>query len=303
MKDTYPSVRLEELCWLLGVSRQAYYKWKRLATVKKGKETLILSQVKQLREEHPELGTRKLHHLLKPFFVCHHIKMGRDGLFSTLAANKLLVRRKRRRASTTQSHHWLRKYPNLVKDWKPSAPEQLWVADITYVPFGRQHFYLSLVTDAFSHKIMGYHLADSLEAGHCRNALQLALGERRYPEQKLIHHSDRGIQYCSTSYTELLKQNSIEISMTQSSDPLDNPIAERINGIIKNEYLRHFHYINLSEAKALVRVVVESYNKRRPHQSIGLHTPNSVHLQRLKINKQWSKKKRKLSIVNQSNHM
>lgn len=212
----------------------------------------MLTEVKNFRQDHPVIGTRKLHYLLQPFLTHHAIKMGRDALFSTLGDNKLLVRKRRRRVPTTQSHHWLKKYSNLTLDWHPQAPEQLWVSDITYVPCGRNHLYLSLVTDAYSHKIMGYHIADTLEAIHCSAALRMAISNRTY-QTNLIHHSDRGIQYCSFDYVNRLKENSIDISMTQSGDPLENPIAERINGIIKNEYLKHYSVTNLQEANPAAR--------------------------------------------------
>jgi len=259
--------------------------------------------VKNIRREHPVIGTRKLHELLQSFYQEHSIKMGRDALFCTLNDHRLLIRRRKRRISTTQSHHWLKKYSNLIKGWYPRLPEQLWVSDITYVPCGRQHLYLSLITDAYSHKIMGYHIADTLEATHCIKALQMAIFGRLHPTHNLIHHSDRGIQYCSSSYTELLTQNNISISMTESGDPLDNAIAERINGIIKHEYLKHYHLSNLEQATELLKQIVESYNERRPHLSIQMHTPDKVYHQKLQINRQWKKSKRTLTIVNQLNHL
>jgi transposase InsO family protein len=303
MKDSYPSVSLERFCWLLGLTRQALYKdtWK--GKRKSSKEQLVVSEVKNIRREHPAIGTRKLHELLQSFYQQHSIKMGRDALFCTLSDHRLLIRRRKRRVSTTQSHHWLKKYSNLVKGWYPTLPEQLWVSDITYVPCGRQHLYLSLITDAYSHKIMGYHIADTLEAIHCKNALQMALCGRLYPTHNLIHHSDRGIQYCSSSYTELLIENNISISMTESGDPLDNAIAERINGIIKHEYLKHYGPSNLERATQLLKQVVESYNERRPHLSIQMNTPNKVHHQKLQVNRQWKKSKRTSTIVNQLNHL
>lgn len=249
------------------------------------------------------MGTRKLHELLQSFYQQHSIKMGRDALFCTLSDHRLLIKRRRRRVSTTQSHHWLKKYSNLVKGWHPTLPEQLWVSDITYVHCSRQHLYLSLVTDAYSHKIMGYHIADTLEAVHCIKALRMALAGRLHPTHNLIHHSDRGIQYCSSSYIELLIENNISISMTESGDPLDNAIAERINGILKHEYLEHYGPSNLEQATELLKQIVESYNERRPHLSIRMNTPNKVHYQKLQVNRQWKKSKRTSTIVNQLNHL
>jgi putative transposase len=303
MKDSYPSVSLERFCWLLGCTRQALYKntWNR--NRKSSKEQLVVGEVKSIRREHPAIGTRKLHKLLEAFYREHSIKMGRDALFSTLQDHRLLIRRRKRRMFTTHSHHWLKKYANLIKGWHPGLPEQLWVSDITYVPVGRQHLYLSLVTDAYSHKIMGYHIADTLEAVHCKKALQMALGGRLHPTHNLIHHSDRGIQYCSSNYTELLRQNNIRISMTESGDPLDNAIAERINGIIKHEYLKHHGLTNLPQTTELLKQIVESYNERRPHLSIQMNTPNRVHQQKLQVNRQWKTSKRTPTIVNQLNHL
>ena len=302
MKDSYPTVSLDRFCWLLGISRQALYKngW---SNKNKGvKEHLVLTEIKSLRQEHPIMGTRKLHHLLQPFLKHHDIKMGRDALFSTLGDNKLLIRKRKRRVPTTWSHHWLKKYSNLTIGWHPQGPEQLWVADITYVPCGRQHLYLSLITDAYSHKIMGYHIADTLEAIHCKKALQMAISDRKY-QTKLMHHSDRGIQYCSFDYVNLLKENGIEISMTQSGDPLDNPVAERINGIIKHEYVKHYKINNLQDATILVADVIARYNYKRPHQSIQMNTPAAAHHQKLLVNRQWKKTKRISTIVTQLNHL
>jgi len=303
MKDSYPSVSLERFCWLLGLTRQALYKdtWKLKG--KSSKEQLVVSEVKNIRREHPAIGTRKLHGLLQGFYQQHSIKMGRDALFLTLSDHRLLIRRRKTRVCTTQSHHWLKKYSNLVKGWYPALPEQLWVSDITYVPCGRQHLYLSLVTDAYSHKIMGYHIADTLEAVHCIKALRMAVAGRLHPTHTLIHHSDRGIQYCSSCYTEVLMQNNISISMTESGDPLDNAIAERINGIIKHEYLKHYGPSNLEQATEVLKQVVENYNEKRPHLSIQMHTPNKVHHQKLQVNRQWKKSKRTNTIVNQLNHL
>lgn len=303
MKDSYPSISLERFCWLLGCTRQALYKdtWKRKR--KSNSEQLVVNEVKNIRREHPAIGARKLHKLLQSFYREHSIKMGRDALFCTLSDHKLLIRRRKRKFFTTQSHHWLKKYSNLVKGWYPQVPEQLWVSDITYVPCGRHHLYLSLITDAYSHKIMGYHIADTLEAVHRIKALKMALTARLHPTHNLIHHSDRGIQYCSSSYTELLMQNKIRISMTENSDPLDNPIAERINGIIKHEYLKHYGPSNLEQATELLNQIVESYNERRPHLSIQMNTPNKVHYHKLQTNRQWKKSKRTTTIVNQLNHM
>ena len=260
-------------------------------------ELLVVQKVNDLRDQHPIIGTRKLHCMLQPFLQADAIKMGRDGLFNLLGKNKLLVRRRKRRTFTTQSHHWLKKYTNLTKDWHPTAPEQLWVADITYVPRHRGFLYLSLITDAYSHKIVGYHIAETLKTASTVKALQMALLKRKESPCRLIHHSDRGIQYCSSEYVTLLKLENIKISMTENSDPLDNPVAERINGIIKHEYLKHYRINNVDEATDLLRDVVNRYNCLRPHQSIQMKTPETVHEQKLLINKRWNRHKQLISIA------
>ena len=226
------------------------------------------------------MGTRKLYELLHPFMLEHGIKMGRDALFDLLAANQLLIKRRKRRIQTTFSSHWLRKYPNLVREFIPSAINQLWVSDITYwkIETG-QHLYISLVTDAYSRKIVGYNVADTMEAIQSVSALQMALATLwgvAKPKQ-LIHHSDRGIQYCSSRYVKLLQDNDIKISMTESGDPLENALAERVNGIIKEEYINFCRIGNLADAKKELIKAIYLYNNERPHMSISNKTPNKVH--------------------------
>lgn len=298
MKDSYPQVSLTRFCRLFGITRQALYQhfWNLSDTGVE--QELILQQVKEIRKLHPVIGCRKLYCLLQPFLLDHQIKIGRDALFDLLSANKLLVRKRKRRISTTQSHHWLKKYSNLIKGWYPERPGQLWVADITYVPTNTGFLYLSLVTDAYSHKIMGFYIADTLEAVHTTKALQMALNNCTVISRQLIHHSDRGIQYCSNEYVSLLNENNIRISMTESGDPLENPIAERINGIIKNEYLKYYSITNKTEAMILLKEVVDRYNKVRPHQSINLLTPEEVHKNEIRVNRNWSKSCQLINIVN-----
>lgn len=297
MKDSYPSISLVRFCRLLGVTRQAFYQYFWQAQEWDTEVELVVAEVRRLRKEHPVMGVRKLYCLLQSFLIDHQIKMGRDALFDVLASHKLLVRKKRRRVLTTYSHHWLHKYPNLIKAWSPGAPGQLWVADITYLPIVSGFLYISLVTDAYSHKIMGYHIAETLEAVHTTAALKMALAQK-LPTDKLIHHSDRGIQYCSSEYVRLLNDHNIDISMTENGDPLENPVAERVNGIIKNEYLKH-HYINHeSNYTQLLELTVIKYNQQRPHQSIGLLTPHLVHQEHLTVNRKWNKKPNLKPIVN-----
>lgn len=299
MKDSYPQISLMRFCRLFGITRQAFYQhfWGQSAMVVE--QGLVLQEVREIRALHPVIGGRKLYCLLQPFLLKHRIKIGRDALFDLLSVNKLLGRKRKRRIYTTQSHHWLKKYPNLVKEWKPQKPGELWVADITYVPIKKEFLYLSLVTDAFSHKIMGYCIAATLEATHTVKALEMALQTHKAGNHQLIHHSDRGIQYCSSQYVNLLNTHDVKISMTQNSDPLENPIAERINGILKDEYLKHFIKSNQSNVMELLKVIIDRYNQKRPHQSIAMLTPEVVHQQQLLVNRQWGKQRQIPNIVNQ----
>jgi len=217
----------------------------------------------------------------------HQIKMGRDALFNVLASNNLLVKRRKRRVFTTQSFHWLRKYPNQIKGYKPLKPNQLWVSDITYWKIASGHLYISLVTDAYSRKIVGYHVANTLDSIETIQALIMAIDANKEYLENLIHHSDRGIQYCAFGYVSLLEKYKIRISMTENGDPLENPIAERVNGIIKNEYLDCYQVNTLHVAKQVLDKVIEVYNNERPHMSIGNLTPQQVHHGSIASEKLW----------------
>lgn len=253
-------------------------------------QELVLGQVIKLRASHPRMGGRKLYELLEPFMLSHQIKMGRDALFDLLSANNLLVKRRKRRVCTTHSHHWLKKYPNLIRGLKLTSSHQLWVSDITYWKVGGKYLYLSLLTDAYSHKIVGYHLSNSLEAEASVKALNRALfGLLKGPERpiQLIHHSDRGIQYCSKVYVKQLQAHNIKISMTEKGDPLENAIAERVNGILKEEYLSHTLPRTLKEARKVLQNTIRKYNEERPHMSINNLTPSYVHDRNIKTKKLW----------------
>jgi putative transposase len=290
MKDMHSSISLTRLCRLLGITRQAYYQHFWNVSDITIEQQLVLNRVREIRLIHPAIGGRKLYYLLQTFLIEHQIKMGRDAVFDLLAMNKLLVRKRKRRVSTTQSHHWLKKYPNLIKGWHPSKPNQLWVADITYIALKNSFLYLSLITDAYSHKVMGFAVGENLEAIHTTRALEMALNGLDQTPEDLIHHSDRGIQYCSLDYVNLLQQNHIEISMTENGDPLENPVAERINGILKYEYLNHYQLSELTHVIELVNEVIDRYNRLRPHLSINLTTPETAHRKQLLINRTWSKR-------------
>jgi transposase InsO family protein len=224
----------------------------------------------------------------------HNIKIGRDYLFDLLSEHKLLVRQRKRKAITTDSRHWMRKYGNLIKGIPVTRPEQIWVSDITYIRMINQWGYLSLITDAYSRKIMGYCFRNDLQAEGCIEALQMALDNRIY-QQQIIHHSDRGSQYCSHQYVNLLYQNNFGISMTENGDPYENALAERINGIIKNEFNLHSSQFGFEQTYNQIRKSINAYNELRPHASCDYLTPNQAHLQSRQMEKRWKKYDRKNS--------
>jgi putative transposase len=278
MKDNYRQISLSRFCRLLGVTRQAYYQHFWQEEFIGIEQNLVLQEVHKIRSRHRHMGGRKLHEMLQPYFMEHQIKMGRDALFDLLVSNHLLVRRRKRRVYTTQSFHWLRKYPNLIKGQQLSGPNQQWVSDITYWRIGSGYVYISLITDAFSHKIVGYHVADTLETVQTLEALKMAIQTLPVNHQGLTHHSDRGIQYCSSEYVQILQHHNIQISMTENSDPRENAIAERVNGILKEEYLYDYSVQTLSQAKLVLDFVINLYNVERPHMSCQYKTPETVHL-------------------------
>lgn len=225
--------------------------------------------------EMPRLGTRKLYYLLKKDIESQNIKLGRDALFDYLRSENMLVKPRRSYTKTTHSKHWLRKHPNLFSGLAVKYPEQVFVSDITYVKTRERTCYLSLVTDAFSKKIMGYHVSDDMSAENVAKALKMAVSRRRSAHQ-LIHHSDRGLQYCSAVYQNMLRENNILPSMTDGYDCYQNALAERINGILKQEFLI-YKCNTQSELEKLVQQSVDIYNGKRPHLSLMMKTPNFVH--------------------------
>jgi len=303
MKSNFPHIGLAKLCGWFGVTRQAYYQngWKGAEI--SIEEDIILNEVVKIRKKHPRMGTRKLHGKLNLFMLEHQLKLGRDALFDLLSSNYLLVRKRKRRIQTTQSFHWLRKYPNLIRDFVPTGPNQLWVSDITYWKIIGGHVYISFITDAYSHKVVGYHVAETLEAVESVQALKMALsGLFLEPDGhfQLIHHSDRGVQYCSFEYVKLLKDNNIQISMTENGDPLENALAERLNGILKDEYLIDSPVTSLEEARKVLARAVSLYNEDRPHMSIGNLYPSKVHEQKIPTERLWKNYyKKNPTIVNQ----
>jgi len=288
---------LSSLCTLLGYTRQAFYGQQQYRLQQECEAELIIQQVQKHRVLQPRLGTRKLVVLLRDFVKEHHIKLGRDGLFDLLRKHKLLIRKRKRTVQTTFSKHWYQKYPNLVKQYEPLTTSLLWVSDITYIILKNGFAYLSLITDAYSRQIVGFCLAPTLEAIGCINALQMALTGCRDHSQ-LIHHSDRGVQYCCGNYVDLLKSNHIRISMTENGDPLENALAERVNGILKEELLEQI-YPDFKTAQPAVAKAIFIYNELRPHSSCNMLTPQIAHLQTGELKKHWKNyyKKKEVEMV------
>ncbi len=227
------------------------------------------------RQYMPRIGTRKLYQLIKPELEIHGIKLGRDGLFRYLRTENLLVKPTKSYTKTTNSKHWLKKHPNLLKGREIRQVEEVFVSDITYVKTDQGTHYLSLVTDAWSRKIMGYELSHEMKASDVVKALKMAI-RKRETQRETIHHSDRGMQYCSVEYQKILKNNGMLASMTDGYDCYQNALAERINGILKQEFLL-YRCKDIDELKKLVDQSVQIYNEMRPHISLGLKTPDEVH--------------------------
>jgi transposase InsO family protein len=254
-------------------------------------EVVILKMVEEVRAEMPRLGGKKLYFLLSTPLQAHSINIGRDRLFSLLGEYGLLVRRrKRRKPLTTNSDHPFFKYPNLIRELEVMRPNQLWVSDITYIPSGSGFCYLSLITDAYSRKIVGWCLWQNLKRDGTVQALNMALGDvDRSRAHRLIHHSDRGLQYCSHEYTDLLAMNGITISMTEKGDPYENAIAERVNGILKTEFGLGERFYSYEQAAEQVKSAIDIYNKRRPHASCNYLTPEQAHSLQGKLKSKWKK--------------
>jgi len=240
------------------------------------KEQLLLKEIRQIRHKQPRIGGRKLYKELKAFMISIGLHLGRDRFFDFLRANGLLIERRRKYVYTTDSRHHLRTYRNLIRDMELTAPNQVYVADITYIRTLQGFCYLSLLTDAYSRKIVGYKLSHSLSIEGSLAALKMALKQSNNLTG-LIHHSDRGVQYCSYDYTRLLKNNDISISMTEQNHVYENALAERVNGILKDEFLLGETLQSYEVAQKMVKQAVNIYNYERPHMSIDYDKPAQRH--------------------------
>jgi len=265
----------EKVCNYMHLHRDAYYKCRVRYAHRKSADTKVVGLVKEEREMQPRVGTRKLQKHLKGAFHELHLKVGRDRLFDILRENYLLVTRKKASFKTTNSYHHFYKYNNLIKDVKITAPNQVWVSDITYIRTVRGFCYLALITDLYSRKVVGYDVSDSLELAGCLRALKSAFRKAK-PGSNLIHHSDRGIQYCSKQYVTQLLKRKVKISMTEENHCYENAVAERVNGILKDEFYLDQCFVNTHNAKVATKNAIDIYNNKRLHLSLGYKTPNMV---------------------------
>lgn len=279
------------LCGLFGKTRQAYYKRKKESYKESLNEDLVLTVVRKIRETQKRTGGRKLIGMVRERVPAEQL-MGRDEFFNLLRRYGLLVRKRKFRAVTTNSFHWLHKYPNIIKGLSPERPNHIWVSDITYIKTEEGFLYLYLITDAYSRKIIGWQLSDNLGSDNAILALYMAISQLPAKCDEIIHHSDRGIQYCSLKYVKLLEVHGIKISMTENGDPYENAIAERVNGILKTEWLYDMNLHNYSEAKAAVDEVIRIYNSERPHSSIEMLTPDQAHELTGKLSRLWKSYKK-----------
>ena len=264
-------------CTLFGIDRQVYYRKIKRRFIKQKKARLVVDMVIEIRQQMPRIGAKKLYYLLNQNLRI--LKIGRDKFIDILRANHLLIAPKRSYHITTNSHHRFRKYTNQILDLEINKPEQVWVSDITYIGKREKPCYLSLITDAYSKKIVGYNVSDNLNTESSLIALKLAIKQRKNRDLVLIHHSDRGLQYCANEYQKLLGKNRIKPSMTQNADPYENAVAERINGILKQEFNIDKYNKDLPIMKQIIEETVEIYNQKRPHLSNYMLTPNQMHQQ------------------------
>ena len=252
---------------------------------------LILSEVRKIRKLQPKYGTLKVFKELSFFFHQQGIKMGRDRFFKLLKWNGMLVKKSKNFITTTNSKHRFFKSPNRILDLEIKQSEQVWVSDITYVKLQNDYAYLALVTDAYSKKIVGFNIDNHMRTELVVNALKMALKERSFPDRKIIHHSDRGIQYCSPEFERYTLKNDIILSNTQNSDPYENAVAERMNRTLKYEYGLKETIPDLKTAQKMTQQAVHLYNNHRMHFSLDFQTPAKVHIKQNVKYKSYKRKK------------
>jgi putative transposase len=266
---------ISEICIMFDLTRDAYYKYQKRLKKREAVAQKVVELVKEERKDQPRVGARKLYEALHSLFILENLKVGRDKLFDILREHEMLVKRKKASCKTTDSYHRFHKYNNLVKDMAVTAPNQVWVSDITYIRTVSGFCYLALITDMYSRKIVGYDISDSLELAGCLRALKRALRTAR-PAVGLVHHSDRGIQYCSNQYVNELKKRRIKISMTEENHCYENAMAERVNGILKDEFYLDQCFFSTGHACIAAKNAIDIYNSKRLHLSLGYKTPDYV---------------------------
>ena len=271
------------------MSRSGYYKRLDLLAKYQEEKAKVVELVKKVRKNHKHMGCKKVFGKIRPTMREHGIKCGRDKFIDMMREEGMLVRYRKSYTRTTDSNHLYYKHPNRVKGLKITRSEQVWVSDITYISTQQGFMYLYLITDAYSKQIMGWDLADNLKTINAIKALKMAVKNRKYPERSLIHHSDRGIQYCTPSYTELLEKNGIQISMTTKYDPYENAVAERVNGILKREYEIGGGFLGYKDAKYEIKYAIWLYNTDRPHLSCNKLVPVDAHIREDYELKTWAR--------------
>ena len=285
------------MCSVFEHTKQAYYKQLHQNTNTAVKEEVIVGLIKKKREIWKRGSGRNLHQCLQKEFKTHDIKIGRYKFFDVLRNNDLLIKPKRSRTKTTCNYHHFNRYKNLIENTAPLRCNEIWVADITYLWLKPQDkfCYLSIITDLYSRKIVGHCVHDSLSVKGCIEALKQATANRKDKTSPLIHHSDRGVQYCCHAYVELLQKQQIKISMTQTGDPLENAVAERVNKTIKEEFTddRQISFSNIDEAKREIKKFIEFYNQQRPHRSVQWLTPNQAYQCTGALKRAWKAYRRK----------
>ncbi len=265
-----------DLCEHVGMSRQNFYKARKVCQRQTVDERFVKQLVEIERAEQPRLGGLKLHSMLRGKLEEEDVYLGRDRFFDVLRRQALLLEPLPKAPRTTNSAHSLPVFTNLIKDMELTGPNQVWVSDITYIRTHEDFAYLSLITDKYSRKIVGYHVGRTLEAKDTLQALTMAL--EQLPDGDCpIHHSDRGCQYCSHEYVKQLKDQGMAVSMTEEDHCAENALAERVNGILKQEYFLNYTFRTVEQACRAVEEAVRLYNTRRPHRALGLRTPENVH--------------------------
>jgi transposase InsO family protein len=287
MKAYYKHIGLEVLCELVGKTRQAFYDKMHRIEKEKFDASIIVTLVQRERKIAKRVGAKKLLLILKQELLEHGISVGSQKFIDILRDNNLLVKSRRGKPKLTDSRHLLPVYPNTARNLYIDKSEMLWVSDITYIKVFDRYCYLILITDAYSRKVVGYNFSRNMTAKCCVAALNMAIKNRSYPDRKLAHHTDRGSQYCSKEYTDILKGNSIVISMTENGDPLENPLAERMNRTFKDVFGLSQNFPTFSSANEQIDAAIKYYNDRLPHSSIDMLTPSQAHHKTGKLEKHW----------------